>query len=397
MRLLSLPDPAAVSRAARPVGVCFVMDRLSRAGTESQLLALLRHLDRDRVRPSLCLLNGSEANSRRLQPIGCPTLDLRLRRLASPGTPAAAARLAAFWRLHRVDVVQTYFLDSTYFAVPLARICGIRNVVRVRNNTGYWLTPRHRLLGRIVGRLAPVTLTNSEGARQSVIAADRLRPDRVRVIENGVDLGRFPNLGEPNTGRSVVRIGAVANLRPVKNIDGLIRVAADICRDDGRVRFEVAGEGDQRTGLEMQARAAGLAGRFVLSGSVADVPTFLGTLDIAVLPSHSESMSNALLEYMAAGRAIVATDVGSNAAVARNGREGLIVAAGDDRALGTAIRRFLADPSLARRLGAAARRRVEAEFDFGTTVRRFETFYESLVMKLPAAGPRAHGASGPDS
>ena len=125
MHLLRLPHPPVVNRETRPVSVCFVIDRLSRAGTETQLLALIRQFDRNRVRPSLCLLNGDDPESRELLPADCPTLVLRLGRMASLAAPGAATRLAAFWRRNRVDVVQTYFLDSGYFAVPLARLCGI--------------------------------------------------------------------------------------------------------------------------------------------------------------------------------------------------------------------------------------------------------------------------------
>ena len=89
-------------------------------------------------------------------------------------------------------------------------------------------------------------------------------------------------------------------------------------------------------------------------------------------------MSNALLEYMAAGRAIVATDVGANASVIRHEHEGLIVPSGDDRALRGAMERLLLDPDLARSLGAAARRRVAAEFGRENMVRRFEDFFLSL-------------------
>src|SRR3954464_15282379 len=98
MRLLSLPVRPPRRPAPRPVSVCFVIDRLSRAGTETQLLALLRDLNRDRVRPSLCLLNGTDPESRTLLPGGCPTLDLGLGNLLSPASVPAAARLAAFWR-----------------------------------------------------------------------------------------------------------------------------------------------------------------------------------------------------------------------------------------------------------------------------------------------------------
>src|SRR5258708_721872 len=88
----------------RPVSVCFVIDRLSRAGTETQLLALIRHLDRSRVLPTLCLLNGNDAETQCLLPTECPTIDLRLRRLASPRAALAACRLACFWTRHRTEV-----------------------------------------------------------------------------------------------------------------------------------------------------------------------------------------------------------------------------------------------------------------------------------------------------
>src|SRR5262249_53422248 len=128
MRLTSLPPSGVLGTAERarpPVRVCFVIDRLTRAGTETQLLALIRELDRRRVRPSLCLLDGHDAESRALTPDDCPVISLGLTKVLRPRTAVAAARLAAFWRRHQVDVVQTYFLDSTYFAVPLARLCGI--------------------------------------------------------------------------------------------------------------------------------------------------------------------------------------------------------------------------------------------------------------------------------
>jgi len=220
----------------------------------------------------------------------------------------------------------------------------------------------------------------------------------VRMIENGVDLDRFPAFRAPDMSAAVVRVGTVANLRPVKNVDGLVLAAVEVCRDDPRVRFDVAGDGPDRPRLEQQIRAAGLGERFVLLGSVTDVPGFLSSLDVAVLPSHSESMSNALLEYMAAGRAIVATDVGANARLVRPDREGLIVPPGDPAALAGAVRRLLRDPELARRLGAAARARAETEFGRAAMVRRFEAFYESLFNE-PARGETAgrNGSSLRDS
>lgn len=381
-RLTPLPYPLPkVEKGTQQIRICFVIDKLSRAGTESQLLALIRNLDRERVEPTLCLLNADEG-SRTLLPIDCPVLNLQLKKIASLSALSAAIRLRAFWREHRVNIVQTYFLDSTYFAMPLARLCGIRNVIRVRNNAGYWLTPMHRRLGNLMGRLGQ-TLTNSEQARGAVILAERIGRKHVQVIENGVDLERFPINRPPETDRAVVRIGMVANLRTVKNVDGLIRVAVRIVQEFPRVQFAVAGEGEERANLERQIRSqiGNLTARFELLGSVIDVPRFLADLDIAVNCSHSESMSNAVLEYMAAGRAVVVTEVGANARLVRHEREGLIVPASNDDALFSAIRRLLLDSDLAKGLGNSARVRAEKEFSRQAMVRRFEMYYSSLVKR----------------
>ncbi|MFO0851520.1 MAG: glycosyltransferase [Gemmataceae bacterium] len=357
------------------------MDSLSRAGTETQLLALIRELDRDCVEPCLVLLDGTDPASERLEPSDCPVLRLGVKRLVSRSGWSAARRLRRFWREWRPDVVQVYFLDSAYFGVPLAKLCGVPRVVRVRNNLGYWLTRKHRVLNRLVGRLADVTLTNTVDGKRALLDAEVLSPDRVAVIENGVDVERFAGFPPPFAGPTV-RVGCVANLRPVKNVDGLMRAARRVLGRFPAVTFEVAGDGEQRAELERLHAELRLGERFVLRGSVSDVPGFLRSVDVAVLPSHSEGMSNALLEYMAAGRAVVATAVGANPQLVTDGESGLIVPPRDEAALADAIGRLIDDPVSSRRLGAAAGRRVEADYSRNAMRRRFERFYRGLITGL---------------
>ncbi len=361
-----------------PVRVCFMIDRLSRAGTETQLLALVRELDRSQVQPSLVLLDGEDDLSRALEPTDCPVIRLGVRKLLSPKAVSAAGRLRAFWREHRPDVLQVYFLDAAYLGAPLAKMCGIRKVLRVRNNLGYWQTPRHRVLGRMVRPFVDATLTNTDAGKDALVGRDGLRADRVAVLENGVDTNRFKRFMLPDTSKKRVRVGCVANLRPVKNIDGLMRAAKVALERFPQVVFEVAGDGEQREELERLHADLGLGDRFVLRGSVADVPNFLRRVDVAVLPSHSEGMSNALLEYMAAGRAVIATDVGANARLLDDGRCGLLVPPNDETALVDALGTLLANPLRAAGHGAAARRRVGAEFSRAAMTKRFEAYYRSL-------------------
>jgi len=363
-----------------PVRVSFVIDRLSRAGTESQLLALIRHIDRSCVEPTLVLLDGTDDESRSLEPDDCPVLRLGTKKLLSRNGFAAAHRLSAFWQHTRPDVVQAYFLDSSYLALPLAKLMGIRKTVRVQNNLGYWITPRHRLLNRVMRRMTDQTLTNSEAGLDAICRSEQLSPRRVLAIENGVDHERFAGFDSPCRNPRSIRIGCVANLRPVKNIDGLLGAARSVCNRDSRVTFAIAGDGEQRAELEQLRRTLELEHCVAFIGSIADVPQFLSTLDIAVLPSHSEGMSNALLEFMAAGRAIVATDVGANARLLDSGVCGLLVAPGDSAGLAAAINRLIADPVLAQQLGAKARSRVETSFSRQSMCRRFEDFFLTMAQ-----------------
>ena len=360
-------------RVVRPARVCFVIDFLARAGTESQLLALIEKLDRSRVQPHLVLLRGNNPKSLPLEPTCCPVLRLDVPNLRSWKALWALGSFMGFLWRHRIDCVQAYFPDSTTFSVPAALLAGVRHRLRTRNNVGHWMTPGDRLLGRAVGLLATGSLSNCAAARDSLVQTEKARPASVHVLENGVDLERFLAL-EPPTG-PVRTVGAVANLRHVKGLDVLAEAAAGL----PDLRFAVAGDGEHRPSLEAQIRQAGLAERFRLRGNLPDVPGFLAGLDVAVLPSRAEGMSNALLEYMAAARPIVATAVGANAEVLRDGVDGLLVPPGDAASLAGAIRRLADDRSLSARLARSARQRATARYSREAMVRRFEDFYVRLV------------------
>ena len=342
------------------------------------MLALIRSLDPARVRPALVLLDGTDAESRALAPTGCPVLPLGVASFARPGRlTVAAGRFVRFLRRQRTDVVQTYFPDSTSFAAPLARLGGARAVVRVRNNLGYAVTPRQRRVGRLLRQFVTLTLTNSDAGRDALVAEGN-RPERIAVIENGVDLDRFAGLRPADPKRRDPVVGCVANLRPVKNLDGLVRAAVLVRREHPGVRFVVAGEGEERPRLEALIRESGLGEAFRLVGPVAHVPAFLGGIDIGVLPSHTESLSNALLEMLAAGRPAVATEVGTARRVLLEGSAGLLVPPGDDAALAGGICACLRDGDLCKRLVAAAKARAE-DFGRAACVRRFEALYHRLI------------------
>jgi glycosyltransferase involved in cell wall biosynthesis len=367
-----------------PVRVCFLIDELATAGTETQLLALIRHLDRQRVKPYLALLRGDSSASRALEPDDCPVLRLSVGSLRSPKTALKAMSFVHFLWREQIDIVQAYFPDSSYFGVPAAWLAGVRHRIRTRNNIGHWLTRGHLLLGRALNLFTTATVANCDAARRALLADERPRADRVFVLENGVDLERFgalpPPVGPPRS------VGAVANLRPIKGLDVFVHAAALLADRHPEVSFRIAGEGEQRPALEERIRLAGLMERFHLAGTQTAVPDFLAGLDVAVLTSRAEGMPNAVLEYMAAARPIVATAVGATPELIQHGVHGLLVPPDDAGALAAAIDQILTDRALACRLAEAARQRVMKRYSRTAMVRRFEAFYTRLVY----SGQRRH-------
>ena len=381
--------PPAARVASRPVRVCYVIDRLRVAGTENQLLHLIRGLDPARVVPCLCLLDGSDALSQSLEPEGCPVLRLGVRSLHRFSTLRQAWRFARFLRDERIDVVQAHFRDSTYFAAPVAKIAGVKHILRTRRDLGFWMRPADRWLARVYNRLVTATVANCEASRRSVIAQEGAGADSVVVLENGIDLGpllAIPPVCDMQSG-PIRRVGMVANLRPVKGPDVFLRAAAIVAGRLPNVRFQIAGSGDEASARQ-RMREGGIEDRCELHGSVRNVPEFLGQLDVAALASHSEGLSNALLEYMAAGRPIVATAVGGNVELVEDGIHGLLVPPGDPGALATAMLRLLTNPGFAALLGAAARKRAAERFSRQAMVRRHEDYYCRLLNRARPTSER---------
>jgi len=366
----------------RPIRVCYLIDELAPAGTESQLLALIRHLNRHEIEPYLCLLRGDSPVSQALEPADCPVVRLGVTSLRHPRTLRKASQFHRFLRREKIDIVQVYFPDSSYFGVPIARLAGVRTVVRTRNNVGHWLTPLHRVLGRVLNPLTTLTIANCNAAREALLTKEKPDPASVVVLENGVDLERFARIAAADF--TAPRVGVVANLRPVKGLDLLVDAAQRLRPRYPELRVEIAGEGSERGPLQARIAAAGLTHHVTLCGSVADIPAFLGRQSIAVNCSHAEGMSNAVLEYMAAGRGVVATSVGANPRLIENGVHGLLCPPGDVEALCRALARLFDQPVLARQLADAGRDRVEREFSRAAMVRRFTQCYQRLAGRTLA-------------
>jgi len=372
-----------------PLHVCFMIDKLASAGIELQLLLLIKRLDRSRVIPCLCFLNGTDEQTRALEPADCPVIRLGIHHLCRTSSVLAALRLASFFRRERIDVLHPLFLDSFFFGAPVSKMVGVPCLAGFRVDTANWnMIPMHRWTNRLLRKLTDGTVVNCEACRRTVIADWRLPVETVTIIPNGVDLSRFVALPEKSFSKNESapkRVGVVANLRPVKNLGLFIRAASRLAASHPGLQFDIAGEGACRGELQSLIDSLGLHDCVTLRGTVSDIPAFLQTLDVAVLCSLSEGSPNAIMEYMAAGLPTVVSDVGGIRELIDHEVTGLLVPPNDEERLAGAIDRLLRDRALAEGFGTMARKRAFAEYGVEAQARRYEEFYSRIYERKVTA------------
>jgi glycosyltransferase involved in cell wall biosynthesis len=205
------------------------------------------------------------------------------------------------------------------------------------------------------------------------------------TIHNGVDAHRFRD-DDRETGRQAlgmpadaVVVGTVGRLDPVKDQLGLLEAFARLAKTDSRAVLAIVGDGPCREALEARARMPDLAGRVRLYGERHDVPVLLQGLDVFVLPSIAEGISNTILEAMATGVPVVATRTGGNPELVEDAVTGMLVPVGRPEALAEALRAYVTDPHLRALHGKAARQRVLEEFALGRMARRYADLYQALA------------------
>ena len=364
-----------------PTKILYVIDSVTRGGTESQLVGLINRLDRRSFSPALCTLRPSDAF---IAEVNCPRLELDVPRLFSPGGASALFRLASHLRRENTAVVQTFFQDSSVFGMAAARLARVPVRLVAFRDLGFWRNSSQEFLMRRAYPMATGFLANSQAVKNHVCARDRLDTKRVRVIYNGADVDQYRFVEHTEND---IAVGIVGNInRAVKRTDLFLRAAARVSEHHPEVTWHLVGDGVLRSGCEALAATLGIGDRTVFAGRIADVPTYLQKIAIGVICSDSEGFSNAILEYMLSGCTVVATAVGGNLEAVQDGRTGLLVPVGDEVALAQAIRRLVEDRALRLVLAREARTVAQRNFAWGKCVADHEEFYR---VSLLAAGATA--------
>ncbi len=369
------------------IPIVYVISSLNtpNAGTEGHLLRLVRSLDRERYEPRLVVLQHSDWVDEFRDP-AVPIEVLGFRSFWRPTDWSVIWRLARLMRHHRARIAELYFTDAHFVGTMAAWCAGVPVVLSCRRDLAHQYGLKERLLSRVGNCFVTRFIANSKQVVERIAQVERISCDRFVTILNGIDLQAFdaasglepcPEFAEATRGKQVVAI--LANLRPIKNHSGLLQAARIVVNQRDDVVFAMMGSGELLASLRDQAELLGIGNHVLWLGSVPDPASYLVRSHIGCLPSHSEGASNAILEYMAAGLPVVATQVGGADEAIEDGRTGLLVPPNDPSSLAHALIKLVRDEPLRQTMGWQGRNRMESLFTIDAQIAAYDELYSSLL------------------
>lgn len=300
-------------------------------------------------------------------------------------------RFARYLQEHKIDVLHTHDFYTNIFGMAGAMFARLP-VVRVasRRETGGMRTRAQKFAQQHAFGRADCIVVNADAVRKELLS-EGVRDSKIEIVYNGLDLKRMIPSTDLDRTAALEQLGIsaiprrrlvtiVANMRhPVKDHETFLRAAKKVHSEVSDSAFVLAGEGELVESIRAFATGQGLADAAFFIGACKHVPELLAVSNVCVLSSKHEGFSNSILEYMAASRPVVVTDVGGAREAVTDGATGYIVRPGDDEGMASRIISLLRDPSRAAEMGRQGRRVVEEKFSCESQLAQTEKLYERLL------------------
>ncbi|MDZ7265876.1 MAG: GT4 family glycosyltransferase PelF [candidate division KSB1 bacterium] len=354
-------------------------------GKENGMVNLVNAMSTDIFENYIFVFKRGGALRQRIDPGQCQVIELGTRQ---GGDLRIYLRLAHHFRRLRFNIVHTRSWSSLLEGMIAAKLTGVPLLVHGEHGLIKDDTRIHVWVQRGFWRLADQVMCVSEALRESLVARIGFPRERIRVIKNGVELERFNVKVDRHELKAALGIppqapvfGSIGRLVPVKDYATLIKAAKVVLSELSSAHLIFVGDGPLREELRALAERLGIAAQVHFLNWRKDVPALMRVLDVFVLSSLSEGMSNSILEAMCSGTAVVATNVGGNPELVVDKETGLLVPSQDAQQMGRAILALLLDAKRRRAMGAAGRRRIAEHFSLQVMVRNYEKMYLDIASR----------------
>jgi glycosyltransferase involved in cell wall biosynthesis len=357
---------------------------LDTGGSERQLTEIAKNLDRSRFEPIVGCFRPEGVRARELAAAGVPVIHFPVMSFMSAGAISGAAQFVRYIRRNKIRLIHTFDYPFTVFAVPLARYFTSTIVASSQRSHRDLIPSRYRKLVRVCDHLVDAVVVNCEYLLRHMETDEHVPADRIELCYNGIDLQRFHPLDlarPPELPSNSLVIGVVCALRPEKGLSTLLNGFAHARSLYPDIKLAIVGSGPMLGPLKLEARALGIFEDCVFVPATGEVTTWLRAIDIFVLPSLSEAFSNSLMEAMACGCCVVATNVGGNPELVQNAHNGLTFKAGDSIGLGVALRKLIENQAFRKQMAAAGVQLVRDRFSVQVSAKRMAEIYTHLINR----------------
>lgn len=315
---------------------------------------------------------------------GPKLVELPVRSLSSPATVRAGWNLARYLRRHRIDVVHAFDNPTGVFVVPAARLARVRVVLA--SQRGYRTTrpPALQKLLRWTDPLVHAFVVNCRAMEHHLVDDEGIAPARIHLCYNGLDTARFSaGIGEPVEGfpSDSLVIGTICRFRPEKDLRTLINAFSRVRSKYSHARLVLIGGGPLQGDVARWIAETGFAEDCRVLPETREVVPWLRRMHIFVLPSLSEAFSNSIMEAMACGATVVASNTGGNPELVRHEETGLLFEPGSVEGLASQLERLAVDAPLRHRLAATGSGFVSENLSLAAMTRRMAAIYDSLLSR----------------
>jgi len=375
------------SNPKKQLKILLIIDSLGYGGAETQAIELAKSIDKNKFNLKVISLDKDRRDL--LPELVHNNISVSLIDQKGKFCIPTFINLFKIIRKEKPDIIHTYLFTASFYGRIVGKLLGVPIIIHSERSPENWKKKSYILADRLLAKWTSHFLANAKIIKQSLISRERIPEGKIRVIHNGIDLNKFNNnlskqkinlirkaLNIQNGGPTVLIIG---RLSAEKGHKIFLQSAQYVLAHIPKANFLVIGDGELRKNLTEQVGQMGLDNRVIFAGNKNNVPEILKVVDVVVSGSFYEGCSNAILEAMAAGRPIVATNVGDNSYLMKNNENGLLIPAGNSRIMAWAITKILLDKKLAGKMGKKGRERVEKHFNLQKMVRATEDFYQELA------------------
>ncbi|MGQ9571453.1 MAG: glycosyltransferase, partial [Thermodesulfovibrionales bacterium] len=368
----------------QPINILHVISKLPVGGVENQLLMTLKNYDRMKLYPLVCSLLDKGEIGKEIEDAGIEVIALN--KLKHRFDWTIVKDIYRLIKKRNIKIVRTHQYHANLYGRLAGWLAKVPCIVASIHNVYTMDRKLHRrIMNKFLSRFSDKVVAVSETVKKDILKYDGLREDEIIVIYNGIDTDSFVNrdgnairreFGIPS---DVPVIGTIGRLTFQKGQKYLIEAASKIKEKFPGIMLLIVGDGPMKDGLRNYAKILDLNENVIFTGSRRDIPALLAAMDIFVLPSLWEGLGNALLEAMASGKPIIATDIPPIREIVNSEKVGILVPPQNSNAIADSIEFLFHNKNFAENLANAARERVFTTFHIKTSVRHYTELFENIL------------------